>query len=384
MSVTSSSGAAQREYWISVAVRLAGPVLTNLANRTLKARMPVERKESGVNAEYSTHLEALGRLLMGLAPWFELGEEESEPWRRLALEAMDAATDPASPDRCHFREPRQALVDAAFLCQALLRAPTALREALEPGVKRNLVLALKETRGIKPSFNNWLLFSAMVEMGLYLLGEGDWDKTRIDYALRMHAIWYKGDGVYGDGPEYHADYYNAFVIQPMLVDIMRYLPEEVRLDLKEFPERIWERAVKYADLQERMISPEGTFPPMGRSLAYRFGALQVLAQMAWLEKLPEKMRPAQARCAMTEVIRRMIEAPGTFDDEGWLRIGFCGAQPGIGENYISTGSLYLCAAGLLPLGLPGTAAFWSEPDERWTALKAWSGEPFPIDKRIHT
>jgi len=27
-----------------------------------------------------------------------------------------------------------------------------------------------------------------------------WDAARIDYALRRHQEWYKGDGVYGDGP----------------------------------------------------------------------------------------------------------------------------------------------------------------------------------------
>ena len=32
--------------------------------------------------------------------------------------------------------------------------------------------------------------------------------------------WYKGDGVYGDGPPFHWDYYNSFVIQPMLLNIL--------------------------------------------------------------------------------------------------------------------------------------------------------------------
>ena len=43
------------------------------------------------------------------------------------------------------------------------------------------------------------------------------------------------------------------------------------------------------------------------------------------------------------MIRRTLEAPDTFDKEGWLQIGFCGHQPGVGETYISTGSLYLCS-----------------------------------------
>ena len=46
---------------------------------------------------------------------------------------------------------------------------------------------------------------------------------RVDYALRQHAQWYKGDGVYGDGPAFHWDYYNSFVIQPMLLDVLRLL-----------------------------------------------------------------------------------------------------------------------------------------------------------------
>ena len=366
-----------REYWISMASKLALPVLTNLANRTLHLNMPVEKKPDS-SQERFTHLEALARLLTGLAPWIELGEDKQ--LAELAREALDSATDPASPDLCNFRDPGQAVVDASFLAQALLRAPNALWHGLDSRVRRNIVHALKQTRKTKPGPNNWLLFSAMVETALCVMGEDDWDRMRIDYALRQHEQWYKGDGVYGDGANYHADYYNAFVIHPMLIDIVRHLPEDYQAG--EAIRHVWERSIRYACQQERLISPEGTFPPLGRSLAYRFGALQSLAQMALLEKLPENVKPAQVRCAMTSVIRRMSEAPDTFDENGWLRIGFCGSQPGVGESYISTGSLYLCAAGLLPLGLSEAASFWSSPDERWTSLKAWSGEEFPIDSAI--
>ena len=43
---------------------------------------------------------------------------------------------------------------------------------------------------------------------------------RVDYALRQHEQWYKGDGAYGDGPAFHWDYYNSFVIHPMLLDVL--------------------------------------------------------------------------------------------------------------------------------------------------------------------
>jgi len=114
-----------REYWASTACRIAKPVLTNLAARTLRLRMPVEKKP-GTHQERFTHLEAFARLLTGLAPWLELGEEESAPWTALTLQALDSITDPASPDAGNFSEPGQPLVDAAFLAQALMRAPNAV------------------------------------------------------------------------------------------------------------------------------------------------------------------------------------------------------------------------------------------------------------------
>jgi hypothetical protein len=145
-------------------------------------------------------------------------------------------------------------------------------------------------------------------------------------------------------------------------------------------DRVRKRAQRHAAIQERLISPEGTFPPIGRSIAYRFGALQLLAQVALRRELPAGVSPAQVRGALTAVIRRQAEARDTFDAGGWLTIGFCGHQPGVGESYISTGSVYLCAVGLLPLGLPASDPFWSAPAESWTQKRAWAGEAFPIDK----
>jgi hypothetical protein len=76
---------------------------------------------------------------------------------------------------------------------------------------------------------------------------------------------------------------------------------------------------------------------------------------------------------MTAVIGRTLGAAGTFDENGWLRIGLAGHQPALAEGYISTGSLYLCSTGLLPLGLPADDPFWTEPPADWTAKKIWAG-----------
>lgn len=384
-STPSMAGADDRQAWVGVARRLADPVLTGLAEESLKRRMPVEQAP-GANRDGVTHLEAFGRLVAGIAPWIELAPDDTEEGRlrarygELTRRALERAVDPDSRDFLNFTRGGQPLVDAAFLAQGVLRAPRRLRDSLAPATTRNLVAALESTRTIAPPFNNWLLFSATVEAALAMLG-ARWDRVRVDYALRQHEQWYKGDGLYGDGPAFHWDYYNSFVIQPMLLDVLDAVGAEMRVG-KEMAVRVEQRARRYAAILERLIAPDGSYPPIGRSLAYRFGAFQLLAQMALRHQLPEGLAPPQVRAALTAVIRRSAGAPGTFDTDGWLRIGFCGHQPGIGEGYISTGSLYLCAVGLLPLGLPPADEYWSAPSQPWTSVRAWSGQAFPIDHAL--
>src|SRR5699024_682085 len=205
-----------------------------------------------------------------------------------------------------------------------------------------------------------------------------WDPMRVDYAIKQFDQWYLGDGIYSDGPDFHHDYYISFVIHPMLVDLIETIGHEYE-DWEAQRSNIIARSQRYAVVQERMISPEGTFPPIGRSLAYRFGVFQTLAQHGLRNDLPSELPPAQVRSALTAVIKRTLEAPGTFTDAGWLTIGFCGQQPGIGEGYISTGSVYLCLAAFLPLGLSESEPFWSDPPMEWTSKKAWSGKEILLD-----
>jgi len=125
----------------------------------------------------------------------------------------------------NFKEGRQPLVDAAFLVEAILRAPKVLWENLDVSTKKRLIRELKVTRKIEPYFSNWLLFSAMVEIFFFFAGE-EWDSTKVDLILKNVESWYKGDGAYGDGPFFRWDYYNSFVIYPMMIDVLRILSEE--------------------------------------------------------------------------------------------------------------------------------------------------------------
>ncbi len=377
-----------RKYWLNVMIRVATPLLESLSKGELRKNMPVESKP-GKEADRKkvTYLEAFGRLMAGMAPWLELGADETDEGQirkrfiALAQQSMKMAVDPQSPDFMNFTEGGQPLVDAAFLAHAILRAPKVLWEELDAVTRKQLVEAMKSSRVITPGYNNWLLFSAMVEAFLLFAGEQH-DELRMDLAIRKHMEWYKGDGMYGDGSDFHWDYYNSYVIQPMLADVLQELMKHGKKYEKIY-ETVIKRAKRYAQIQEKLISPEGTFPAIGRSLPYRFGAFQLLAQMTLQHQLPDELKPAQVRSALSAVIQRMIEAPGVFDSKGWLTIGFFGHQPDIAESYISTGSLYLCSVGLLPLGLPASDAFWSDAAVDWTAKKIWSGQDFPADHALY-
>ncbi len=370
-----------RDYWIRTLRKIGDPVLNALSQRRLKAEMPVEAAPNVTDRPKCTHLEALGRLLAGMGPWLESGEsDDSRRYAELARKSIAAAVDPASPDLMNFSQGGQPVVDAAFLALGILRAPTELWEKLDATTKTNLVHSMLATRVIQPGFNNWLLFSAMVEAFLSHAGE-KWDPMRVDYAIRQHDEWYKGDGMYGDGPQFHWDYYNSFVIHPMLMQVIDTI-SKVSKSWNSFAAPVQTRARRFAAIQERIISPDGSYPAIGRSLAYRCGAFHHLATMALRKDLPAGVSPEQVRGALTAVIRRTLEADGTFDAKGWLRIGLCGHQPSVGETYISTGSLYLCAEAFLPLGLPASDAFWSGPAKPWTSQQAWGGAPVAIDHAV--
>jgi len=372
---------ADRAYSVEVLTRIARPVLTALAQGRLWQEMPRHAWERD-RTNYAG-LEALGRTVAGIAPWLELGPEATPEGKlrgefiELSVQAIAHGTDPKSPDFLNFTRGGQPLVDAAFLAHGLLRAPTQLWGRMDAAQRANLVAALKSTRGIRPGENNWLLFSAMVEAALWQF-TGECELRPIEHAVQRHQEWYLGDGTYGDGPEFHWDYYNSYVIQPMLLEVLQVCVKK-KHPLGELYPKVLARARRYAAVQERLISPEGTFPILGRSSAYRFGALQHLSTLALVQELPAGMKPAAARSALTAVIRRMIEAPGTFDERGWLQVGAVGHQPSIREAYISTGSLYLCLTGLVHLGLPADDPFWTSPTADWTQKRIWSGEDITAD-----
>lgn len=366
-----------REYLWKLLAAMASPVLESMSKGELHKKMQVEVSPTWDGRDKRVaYLECFGRLMDGLAPWLTLPDDDSEEGkvrkklREQAFMSLVHAVDPKSPDYLLWRKEGQPLVDSAFFSSALLRAPKHLWEPLDKTTKERIVTELKLLRRVKPPYSNWLLFAAMNEAFLLSVRE-DYDPMRVDLAVKKINEWYVGDGWYTDGERFHFDYYNSFVIQPMLLKVTEVMVERNRME-KAMYEQALKRIQRYCEHLERLVSPEGTFPPIGRSLTYRTGAFQPLALLALRKQLPDKLTEGQVRAALVAVHQRIFSNPSNFNEDGFLTIGFAGHQPELGDSYINNGSMYLTSESFLPLGLPADDRFWTAKPEDWTAKKVYS------------
>lgn len=375
----------RRDAWLTYMDKVCRPVISNLAADSLKINMKVELSPATDNAterKKYAYLEAFGRTFSGMAPWLqsEAGSANEvslrDEYRKLCIKAITYAVDSAAKDYMLWNKGGQPLVDASFLALGLIRCPW-LWQHLNKDVQQNLVNAFTSTRIIKPGANNWILFSSMIE-AFFCKYDLSYDTSRIDYGINtfMHK-WYVGDGMFGDGASFHLDYYNSYVIQPYLLNIIDATENKLfyPVSLKDSLDKITQR---YAQIQERNINSDGSFAAIGRSVTYRGGAFHHLADMTLHKQLPQSIAPAQVRGALFAVIEKTL-SPSSFTKDGWLTIGMMTEQPGLANSYINTGSLYLCTEIFLPLGLPADDAFWKDADADWTSKKIWDGKDAAVD-----
>lgn len=377
-----------REYWCSVAYKIAAPVLDEMSRGTLQKNMQTEFSPSFDSRNKKVaYMECFGRLMAGIAPWLALPDDGTpegkmrKDLRDKALLSYKNAVDPQSPDCLLWTGAGQIMVDAAYIAESFLRAYDELWTPLDDVTKQRYIKNFQGVRAIDPPYTNWLLFSSTIEAFLAKAG-AQYDEYRVNSAVRKTEEWYVGDGWYSDGPVFSFDYYSSYVFHPMYLETlaaMRDAKANTRIDYAKYYDRALPRAQKFAIVLERFISPDGTFPVVGRSIPYRLATMQPLALMAWYKKLPADLKPAQVRAALTKTIHRMFDHQNNFNKGGYLTIGFCGSQPDVADWYTNNGSLYMTSLVFMPLGLPATDEFWSAPAEPWTQVKAWGGQPFPKD-----
>lgn len=379
-----------RDYWVGQAYKMARPVLENMAHEKLQQNMLTEFSPSFDNRNRKVvFMETFGRLMAGIAPWLALpddGSDEAKHRKQLrdwALASYRNAVDPSSPDYLCWGVSDQNLVDAAYIAESFLRAYDTLWQPLDSLTKRRYFQEFQRLRRIDPPYTNWLLFASTIESFLAKAG-GGCDNFRVNMACRKVEEWYVGDGWYADGPVFAFDYYSSYVFHAMYLETLQAMIDakvNTRIDYNKYFDRALKRAQKYAIILERFISPEGTFPVIGRSTPYRLAAMQPLALLAWYQKMPKELSNGQVRAALTQVMHRMFDHQNNYNQKGFLTIGFCGSQPETADWYTNNGSLYMTSLAFMPLGLPANHPFWTDAPQPWTQVKAWNGKPFPKDHR---
>ena len=374
-----------RQVWADLCYKISQPVLENMSKGNFQKDFPLELSPTWDGRDTKVaYLETFARLMAGISPWLALpddGTPEGKQRKQLhewAIQAYKNAVDPNSPDKITWlTNTSQPLCDASYLVESFMRAPEATWGQLDEVTKKRYIEGLKSLRTIRPAYNNWLLFRAMVEVFFMSIGE-DVDEYALSVGLQKMSEWYLSDGWYSDGPEYAMDYYNSYVMHPMMVEVVEMCKKHkfstpISLDLAV------KRMNRFNTILERFISPEGAYPAVGRSVIYRIGAFQTLAMSAWKYGLPKDLTNGSVRSALTCVMKRMFAVDGNFDDKGYLRLGFAGHQPNLANYYSNNGSLYMTSLVFMPLGLPADHPFWTAPAEPWTSQKAWSGQEFPED-----
>lgn len=374
-----------RQVWADLCYKISQPVLENMSKGNFQKDFPLELSPTWDGRDTKVaYLETFARLMAGISPWLALpddGTPEGKQRKQLhewAIKAYKNAVDPNSPDKITWlTNTSQPLCDASYLVESFMRAPEATWGQLDEVTKKRYIEGLKSLRTIRPAYNNWLLFRAMVEVFFMSIGE-DVDEYALSVGLQKMSEWYLSDGWYSDCPEYAMDYYNSYVMHPMMVEVVEMCKKHkfstpISLDLAV------KRMNRFNTILERFISPEGAYPAVGRSVIYRMGAFQTLAMSAWKYGLPKDLTNGSVRSALTCVMKRMFAVDGNFDDKGYLRLGFAGHQPNLANYYSDNGSLYMTSLVFMPLGLPADHPFWTAPAEPWTSQKAWSGQEFPED-----
>ncbi|WP_457392920.1 DUF2264 domain-containing protein [Roseateles sp. P5_E1] len=392
---TASTAAApgqERAYMLNLLRQMAEPVLGLMSKGELKKKFALELSPTWDGRDPSVaYLECFGRLISGISPWLALPADDTaegklrQRLQQQALQSYVNAVDPKNPDYLTWKGHGQALVDSAYFTNALMRAPKVLWEPLDAATKGRIVAEIKGLRRIEVPSINWLLFAAMNEAWLLSIGEES-DPMRMNGAIRKINEWYVGDGWIKDGQDFHFDYYCSYVMYPMLLEILEVLVARKGPFWNAKPEDLLaqatKRAQRYCEHLERFVGPQGSYPPIGRSLTYRTAVFQPLALLAWRKQLPASLPEGQVRSALHAAHVAIWDGPGNFTKDGFLTIGFRGHQPELGDWYSNNGSMYIAAAGLLALGLPATDSYWTAPAQDWTQKKAFSSNRFPKDYAV--
>jgi len=332
-------------------------------------RSPNDNNKRDINLGY---LECFARIFSGISPWLiieKINDDYEYNKQQLIMGYILTCFENLFQyfdEKLNIFTNEQSIVESAFICYGFIISKNKIWEKITDNSKYKLICIFKKVRLLIKEWqkkNNWYLFHGIIESFFRVINI-DYDNNLVQEMIINVNSWYRGDGFYSDGPsKFKMDYYNSYVIQPFYIEILKIFKSEL-LDIAIV------RSLHFTEFLERIIGEDGSFPPLGRSIVYRFGVFHLLSYCIYNKTISNNHSYGQLRNALTKVLNKIINKD-IFNDEGFLELGFNSKQENISDSYSNTGSCYLTVIGFIPLGLSESDIFWSEQDEIFTQEACW-------------
>jgi len=333
-----------RSYWDSILSKIVTPVIEGFKKEGFKNHFLHHTEyspliEQNRNKDWA-FMELFTRTLVSIAPIDKYFDD-----------AVIMVKNAFNPEHSNYitwlkntdrRNAHQSMVEAAYLCQSFLISPK-LWNSVD---KEPILKTLKNILMLQPCKNNWILFETLIILFLKKNGIFTNKMKKLKDNLDTFEKWYRGDSWYSDGETFAMNYYNSFVIYPMLYEIYRILGNTKEIE---------KRMIIHADFLEKLITKDGEYPIFGRSSPYRLAAFNTLALAAYIGAADNY---GQIKNGLTKVIAKLFDGNQNFTELGFLKLGINGSQKEYANCYTNTGSLYITCIPFMLLGLPEEHPFW--------------------------
>jgi hypothetical protein len=253
---------------------------------------------------------------------------------------------------CADRSMDQTIVETSLLTVCLNVARAQVWDPLPDRTKNQLAAWMNAvSHQLTLDINNWNMFPVITQLGLRRLGQ-PYDQALVDELLASVEKFYHADGWYADGYHRQFDY---------------YVPEAIYLLIiaahwsgtGEFRDRIFARAALFARDYALFFDADGRNIGYGRSRSYKFSASFFFALCAWAG-VPG-VDPGLCRSIIAGNAGWYVRQP-LFAADGRLLGGFGYANERVDEVYIGPNSCAWAFQAFLPMALPSTHPFWSDPE----------------------